>query len=246
MKRIVSFSIVTLLLLSLAWTSGISQKAPDVLAKFIKANGGRKAMEKIKDQTFSGTFELVSMGLEGSMTFYFKEPNKIRQDMEVMGMLVTNAYDGEIGWMINPQTGAVEEVPEDAQEEMGRGALTSGFSAFLYPEKYEITYKVKGKETIEDIDCIVMEQIFSDGHIATMYIDSDTYLLYKTKEMASGQMGGGQVEQEVFVSDYKKVEGVMFAYTLTIYQEGEEFMTATVTEVKFNTGLEDSLFEMEK
>jgi len=245
MKRIVSLSIVALLLLSLAWTPGISQKAPDVLAKFIEANGGRKAMEKIKDQTFFGTFELVSMGMEGSITLYFKEPNKLRQDMEVMGMLITNAYDGELGWMINPQTGAVEELPEDMQVEIEREALKSGFSSFLYPEKYEITYKVKDKETIENIDCIVMEQIFSDGHITTMYIDSETYLLYKTKEMAPGQMGG-EVEQEAFVSEKKKVGGIMFAHTITIYQDDEEFMTATITEVKFNSGLEDSLFEMEK
>jgi outer membrane lipoprotein-sorting protein len=245
MKRILSFSIVALLLLSLAWTPGISQKAPDVLAKFIEANGGRKAMEEIKDQTISGTFELVSMGMEGSITFYFKEPNKLRQEMEVMGMLITNAYDGEIGWMINPQTGTVEEHSEDMQVEIEREALSSGFSVFLYPEKYGIIYKVKDKETIENIDCIVMEQIFPDGHITTMYIDSETYLLYITKEMATGQMGG-DVEQEIFVSDYEKVGGVMFAHTITIYQDGEEFMTATITEVKLNTGLEDSLFEMER
>jgi len=55
---------------------------------------------------------------------------------------------------------------------------------------------------------------------------------------------GVEVEQEIILSDYKKVSGVMFAHTMTIIQEGEEFGKMTLTEVKFNTGLEDSFFKM--
>ena len=52
-----------------------------------------------------------------------------------------------------------------------------------------------------------------------------------------------EVKQEVFSSDYKKVQGILFAHSITLIQDGEEYMTATVTELKTNTGLEDSLFK---
>jgi hypothetical protein len=55
---------------------------------------------------------------------------------------------------------------------------------------------------------------------------------------------GIEVEAETFFSDYKKVDGIMVAHTLVSYQDGEEFMTMTITEVKFNSALEDSLFAM--
>ncbi|NQT81228.1 MAG: hypothetical protein HQ555_12655 [Candidatus Aminicenantes bacterium] len=57
---------------------------------------------------------------------------------------------------------------------------------------------------------------------------------------------GVEVEEEEFRSDYKKVDGIMFPHSFTSFEDGEEIEKATITNVKFNTGLEDSLFEMSK
>ncbi|MCD6194044.1 MAG: outer membrane lipoprotein-sorting protein, partial [Candidatus Aminicenantes bacterium] len=153
----------------------------------------------------------------------------------------TQAYDGETAWMINPQTGAAEELPPETSDDMRRQAL--GNDALLHPEKYGITYTYKGKEKINGKDYFVLEQVFSDGFKATLYVNPDTYLVYKTKARTTNQMGV-EVEAETMFSEYKKIEGVMVPQKLTIYQDGEEFMTMTITEVKFNTGLEDSFFKM--
>ena len=80
----------------------------------------------------------------------------------------------------------------------------------------------------------------------TIYKDApriQTYLAFKGKGKTLNNMGA-EVEAETFFSDYKKVDGIMVAHTLVSYQEGEEFMTMTITDVKFNSGLEDSLFAM--
>jgi outer membrane lipoprotein-sorting protein len=49
-----------------------------------------------------------------------------------------------------------------------------------------------------------------------------------------------------FESDFKKVEGMTIAYSIIIFQDGEEFMKLALSEVTFNSGLEDSLFKMEE
>jgi outer membrane lipoprotein-sorting protein len=244
MRRIFILSFVCLLLLSFTAVPGFCQDASSVVEKMIKASGGRKALENIKDTTISGTFELTQMGMEGTMTIYHQEPNKFRQDIEVMGMVITNAFDGEVGWMVNPQTGATEELSEDRQGEAKRGALGYGSAILLYPEKHGITYKLKGEETVDDVKCVVLEQIYSDGHIALMYIDTSTYLIYKTKQPSLGQMGG-EVETDVVFSDYKDVDGMPSPHLVTIFQDGEEFAIMAVSEVKYNSGLEDSFFKME-
>jgi len=59
---------------------------------------------------------------------------------------------------------------------------------------------------------------------------------------AQGMMGG-EVEEETFLSDYRKVNGVMIAHTMTALHDGEQVFTMSYTEVKLNTGLEDSLFK---
>jgi outer membrane lipoprotein-sorting protein len=244
MRKIFTLSFVCLILLSLTAAPGFSQDASGVVEKMIEASGGRKALENIKDTTISGTFELTQMGLEGTMTISHKEPNMFRQDIEVMGMLITNAFDGQTGWMVNPQTGATEELPEDRQEEAKRGALTYGNAVLLYPEKHGVTYKLKGEETIDGVKYVVLEQAFSDGHVVTMYVDAGTHLIYKTKQLSTGQIGT-EVDTEVIFSDYKDVEGMPAPHLVTIYQDGEEFAVMTVSEIKYNSGMEDSLFKME-
>jgi outer membrane lipoprotein-sorting protein len=54
-----------------------------------------------------------------------------------------------------------------------------------------------------------------------------------------------EVVEENIMSDYKKVEGVMIAHFQTILQDGTEYGTITVRDVKFNSGLEDSFFKKE-
>jgi outer membrane lipoprotein-sorting protein len=243
MKKTVSFLICALLVTSLVAAPALGQTTKDVLAKFIQAQGGAKALAAIKDTTVNGSVELVQYGMNGTITMYQKEPDKMRMDIEVMGMVITQAYDGTVGWMINPQTGATEQMPDNMTQEMKRQAL--GNEALLNPEKYGITYEYKGKEKIDTKDYLILEQTTSDGHKTTMYLDPDTYLTYKAKGTTLGQ-AGVEVMADTIFSDYKKVGDVTLAHSLTTYQDGQEFMRMTLTKVTFNSGLEDSFFQMPK
>lgn len=241
MKKFLSAGLLSLLLLSWMALPGKCQKASDILEKMIDAQGGRKLLESIEDTTFSGTMEMIQMGLSGVLTMYQKDPNKIRWDGEVMGMVFTQAFDGQTAWTTNPQTGMSEEMPEKAAVYFKREAI--GDEALLNPEKYGITYALKKKEKIDDKEYYVLEQTFPDGYKVTMYIDAQTYLTYKTNATTLNQMGV-EVEGETILSDYAEVEGMMVPHTVTIYQDGEEYMTISITEASFNTDLEDSLFKM--
>ena len=240
MKKILSLCFLGLFLLSLASSPGISQEASDILKKMIDAMGGRKVLEAIRDTTLVGTWEMVQMGMSGSLTMYMKEPNKMRWDGEAQGFVVTMAFDGETAWMLNPQTGGKEDMPEDQAESFKRGAM--GNDTLLNPAKFGISFAYKGKEKINNKDYLVLEETFSDGYKMTFYIDSETYLPYKTKAKSLGQTGT-EVESESVMSDYRKIDGVMIAHSTTIIQGGQEYMRMTFTSVKFNTGLEDSLFK---
>ena len=199
-------------------------------------------MEAIQDTTFSGTMDMIQMGMSGIITFFHKEPNKLRTDIEVMGLVITSAFDGEIAWWVNPQTGMTEELPAEALVSAKNEALGFGNSWMLEPVKHGITFVDKGKETIEGKEYIVLEQVFESGDKSTYYIDPKTYLPYKL--ITTAYQMGVEVEQETVMTDYKKVNGLMIAHSLTIYQGGEEFGSMIVEEIKYNSGIEDSVFEM--
>lgn len=243
MKKFFSFCVLSVLCFCLISYPCFSQTAKDILGKWIEAQGGAKVLEGIKDTTVNGTMELTQMGLSGSITMYQKEPNKIRMDIEVMGMVITQAFDGQIAWMTNPQAGTTEEMPENLAQEVKRQAL--GNDSLLHPEKYGISYELKGKEKVDEKDCFVLEQTFADGHKMTLYIDSATYLPYKSSGKTLNQMGA-EVMAETYFSNYQKVDGTTVPHLMTVFQEGKEYMKMTFAKVSYNTGLDESLFKMTK
>ncbi len=242
MKKIFAFSVLGLVLFSLVCAPGFSQDAKILLDKVITASGGRTVMEAIKETTFSGTMDLVQMGLSGTITVYHKEPNMQRRDMEMMEMVISWGFDGETGWMINPETGETEYLPEQAQEDSKNEALGFGNSWMLYPEKHGITFADKGKEMVKEKEYLLLEMTFENESISLIYIDPGTYLPYMMKSKTMSQMGI-EVEQDTILGNYKKIDGLNFAHLITIYQDGELFGSIAVDEVKFNTGLEDSFFK---
>jgi len=242
MRKTVTIGLVGILL---AGTAALAQAqtAKDILDKMIEAQGGRKALEAIKDTTSVGGMEMVQMGMNGSITMSQKEPNKMRMDIEVMGMVITQAYDGEKAWFTNPQTGSTEEMPGKQAEDMRRQAL--GNDAALNPDKYGITYTFKGKEKIGDKEYFVLEQAFKEGSATTIYVDPATYLPYKSRTQTTDMMGADILAESIF-EDYKKVGETVVSHKMIIYQNGAEFARMAFTSVSYNTGIEDSFFKMTK
>jgi len=243
MKKNFAWFLAVAFFFATALSPASAQTAKDVLAKMIEAQGGTKALGAVKDQTMVGNLDMVQMGMKGGLTLYSKEPNLMRLDMEIMGMLISQAYDGEKARMTNPQTGSVEELPDNLTQEIKRQAM--GYDSLLNPEKHGITFEFKGKEKVQEADYLVLDEKLSDGHIITYYLDPATYLPYKTKAMGLSQTGA-EAMIEMVTTDYQKIEGVMVPQTITQYQDGQEFMRITVTKVTFNSNLDDAFFKLAK
>jgi outer membrane lipoprotein-sorting protein len=242
MRKALAVGLLGLLVLGTAATAN-AQTAKTIIDKMIEAQGGRKALGSIKDTTIAGSLEMIQMGMNGSITIYQKEPNKMRMDIEIMGMVITQASDGTQAWSTNPQTGTTEEMLGKQGDDFRRQAL--GVDASLNPEKYGITYVLKGKEKIGEKEYFVLEQSFKDGATATMHVDAGTYLTYKVKAKST-DMTGAEVETETITEDYRKVGETMVAHKMTIFQNGAEFIRMTFTSAVYNSGIEDALFKMTK
>jgi hypothetical protein len=142
--------------------------------------------------------------------------------------------------MDSPQIGGVKDMPEERAK--GFKQRSFGNEILLNPGKYGVKYTLKGKEKVKDNDCFIMERSFPDGQTSTLYVDTSSYLAMKSKFKAPDETGK-VVEAEIFYSDYKKVEGMMVAHSITIFRSGQEYARMTYEKVSFNTGLDDSLFK---
>jgi len=243
MKKVFALTLAGLFLFAAVAAPGRSQTVPEILDKMIQTQGGRAALTAVKDTTISGTIELVQFGMNGGLTMCSKEPDKMRLDIDIMGMVISQAFDGEKAWMVNPQAGGTQEMDAKQTADFRRQAL--GNDSMLNPDKYGITYALKPKEQIQGKDYLLLEQAFKDGEKVTLYIDPATFLIYKTRGKATDQ-NGAEVESETFPSDYRKEAGMMVPHAMSVVQGGADFMRMTFTKYIFNSGIEDAFFKMAK
>jgi outer membrane lipoprotein-sorting protein len=243
MRKFFLLSVISLFLLGLVTSFGFSssQSAEDVLKKMVEAQGGKEILEGIKDFTMSGSIEFIPMNANGTITTYWKAPNKRRTDFEIMGMKISNIYDGTTAWTINPQ--GTQELPEQFTGALKRQAI--GDDIIVNPAKYGVKFAFKGKEKVKDNDCFVLEQTYSDGHKAALYVDAKTYLTNKFKTKTLTQTGQ-EVDSETYFSDYKKVNGRMLSHSVISFQAGQEYAKIKIEKISYNSGVDDSLFKVEK
>lgn len=240
MKKAISLSVSAAFILCVLAVPGTAQTAEELLAKMVEAQGGRAVFTGLKDMTLTGELDLLQQGLSGSFTVYKKEPDKRRMDFEVMGMVITQCYDGETAWATNPQTGGIEDMPEAQALDFKRQAMPT--VSMLFPEKYGITYAIKGRESIDGKAYHVLEQTYEDGLQVTMYVDPETYLTHQAKTNVANQFGSRSDVVQI-MADFSKEGDMVMAHSITTFMDGEEYVKITINQARFNTGIEDSLFE---
>lgn len=214
-----------------------SPTAAKILDAYVDAIGGRKAIEKHKSMTMSGTLDVVSLGLKGTVDIVSKEPNKISVTTTVDGLGTTRqAFDGKSGWTSDPISGLRDM---DAREI----ALVerSLFSADVrWREVWKSAELVETKRLNERTVHVVRLVPFSEASAPTTnYYDAENGLLLRTEMVIETAAATMPVTTDF--TDYRKVGGVLIAMRM------EQLLpTATLvtqfTEVKFDVAINDSVF----
>jgi predicted Zn-dependent peptidase len=207
-----------------------------IMKNYIKAIGGQKAVEGIKDIKTVSTSEIQGMPI--TITEMKKAPNKWKQtlDVNMQGQKMTvqkQVFDGTKGYA--EQQGQKKNLEGDDLDE----AKTEGdIYLDLHPEKYGIKRVVKGMEQVNGSNAYVVEATNAKGKKSTEYYDVKSGLL--VKKVQTSEAGSETSE----FSDYKEVpgsNGYKMAYTIKI-NAGPQTFTATVQTVDVNKGIADTEF----
>src|SRR5262249_5888173 len=74
-----------------------------------------------------------------------------------------------------------------------------------------------------------------------LYFDPKTMLLAKVEHRVKDDQGQ-EVAEETYYSDYKDVSGMKAAHTLKIKRDGQDYLDATLSDVKLQEKLSDDTF----
>jgi hypothetical protein len=224
-----------------ATSSGFAQiDTETLLSNMIEARGGADKLSELKSSVVTGQIIMVAQGgVAGDVTVTSVYPDRTFIEIAIVGIRITQGFDGQIAWIDNPLAGGYQQLPEAETESMKRDAI--GNDTFLNPEKYGIKYNYKGKANDAGKEYHLLEQVFPGGAKTTMYVDAGSYLVYKTSVNKGSPMQ--PLVEESYYSDYKDVDGISMAHQISVFMNGQEALKYLLGQVTYNAEIDPAVFQ---
>jgi outer membrane lipoprotein-sorting protein len=217
-----------------------AQSVDEIIKKHLEARGGVEKIKAIKSLKASG--KILQQGLEIPISLQQKRPNKVRLDATFQGKTQTQAYDGQVGWKVNPFQGSPdpEKVAGDELKDLEEQADIDG-ALVDYKQKGHAVELV-GKEDLEGSPVYKLKVTLKSGDVRHVYLDADKYL--ELKLTSKRKTPGGEMEIESFPGNYKPVNGVLFPFSIENKVGGNTLYTITVDKIEVDTNVDDAVFKM--
>ncbi len=217
--------------------------ADQLIAKNLEAKGGKDKLAALQTARLTGKMNMG--GAEAPFTLEWKSPDKMRLELTLQGMTLTQAYDGETAWMINPFMGKTD--PEKmSQEDADMVKEQADFRGPLFnPEEKGYTVAYGGETEIEGTPAYQLDVTRPDGGVMHIYLDKEYFLEFKQEDKR--KIRGQEVETEAAIGDYKEVDGLMFAHSIDSHvvgqPEGSGF-NMTIENIELNPEVPEGDFAM--
>ena len=207
-----------------------------VLDNYVKALGGKAALEKLTSRAIKGEIEWNDG--TGTAEHYLKAPNKYVSVTTLEGIIMDgtlhDGFNGSAGWTL----GLAGNLRDWSSAEV---ALAQRFRDFYKELRLKGLYQsitLKSKEKIGNKEAYVLELTPTAGRPEKMYFDLATGLLLRHEYALEGAQG--VLTYEYNYDNYREVDGVKVAFTIRRMKPSK--WTLQVTEVKHNLNLDDAKF----
>ena len=216
-----------------------AQTADEIISKHLEASGGKGFLSGLTSVYYEATMDV--MGMQATVKNTTLNGKGTRQDVDIMGSIMTTCYNDKGGWSINPFMGGTtaEDMPE-TQYNSGKDNIYLGAPFLNYAEKgYKAEFN--GTETVMDVTAYKVTMTSPSNNVSVYYFDPNTYYMIKSVEQAD--MQGQMVENVMRYSDYRNTEGYIMPFKIDMDMAGGQMsMTLTVSKVELNQPVNDSIF----
>jgi hypothetical protein len=171
-----------------------------------------------------------------------KRPNKMRVELQFQGQTALQVFDGTNGWKLRPFLGR-KDVEPFTPEEMKGTLLDADLDGPLvdYAAK-GIKVELEGVEKVEGRDAYKLKLTMTSDRVRHVWIDAETFLDVKV-EGVPRRMDGRMHPVEIYLRDYKSVNGLLLPYVVETSVQGfRPTHKMAIETVTVNPKLEDALF----
>lgn len=218
-----------------------AQTMDEIIAKSIEARGGEAKLRAVNSLRLTAKAEFGQM--TAPMTITFKRPAMVRIDISIQGMTITQAYDGKEGWAVVPLQGKKDAEPMGA-EDLKQIEDQADMDGPLVDYKAKgNTVEYLGKDKVEGADAYKLKVTRKNGNVETLFIDTDSGLEVKNESKTTAH--GSEQEVENTYSDFRKVDGLIFPFSVEAGAVGSpQRQKITLEKVEINPELADGSFHM--
>ena len=217
-----------------------SQAAPlpsldQILNHYVDAAGGRSAWLRLTSRVTTGTIDVPSQNLSGTIELREKAPDRILSEIRIAGVLFQQAFDGTVGWTDDPRDG----LREQTGAELSEAKRDADFYHPLDLKKLYDRLTVVGPAKVDGKDTYEIEADVPEDSPDELYFDATTWL--PVRVVSHRHTAQGVIDFREDFDDYREVDGIKRPFTI---QEttGDTVLTIHVTEVRHNVSLDDSVF----
>ena len=214
------------------------QTADEIIDKYFEVTGGKENWKKVSSVEMRGTAKMQNM--EFPMYIVMKRPHKVYQEVSFNDMKIISAFDGTIGWKVNPM------MASGAPTKMEPAEIKQFESQKVEDELLD--YKANGmRASYEGIELIAGAACYK---IKIARGDQEYYVFFdketNLKVMQRGKVESGDAAgkfSDTYVSFYKDVEGLKYPFILSTKIDDQIIFTAEMTTIELNKEVKDDLFE---
>jgi len=180
-------------------------------------------------------------GFEAAITQENKRTNQVREEFLLQDLVGINAYDGKVGWKVEPWNGKkdAEALGEEELKSILEDADFDGPLVDYKKKGYQV--ELAGSDEIEGTDVFRLQVTYPNGTVQDYSIDKDTYVPIKidTRRMVRG----AERAYETTVGDYKQVAGWFLPFSIETNVKGSPDRTQVVFDkIEANVPLDDGRF----
>jgi hypothetical protein len=231
------------LIMVLAAPAVLAYSAAELAEKNIDARGGSDKVNAIQSLRLSGKMLVNAGTLELAYTALISRPHSIRNEAQLQGLTLVQAYDGTQAWQINPFQGRKDPEKLSADDAKGLSEDASDFTGVLvdYEAKgYKLDYL--GTEDIDGTEAHKLRVTRPNGDISYVYLDPDYFLEIRVVNRRIEH--GVPNETIIDYGDYEKVNGVYLPFSQESWQKGSsDHQKVQFDKAEANVPAGESLFQ---
>jgi outer membrane lipoprotein-sorting protein len=233
--------LITLLLCALLVPLAASAEdmtAEMLIEKALEASGGREKLQAIQSQKMTGTILVQEM--EIPFTMMQQRPDRIRIESDFQGMSMVQCVADGKGWTINPMLGTSDPQDMSAFELKGMLYQADMDGLLIGYEKKGYTVEYVGEDEVEGTPVHHLKIDTHDDAIFDIYFDTEYFLPVKTTSWM--KIEETEHESDMYMSDYKEVDGLMVPHAMENRMGGQTTMNLKIETVELGAEIPEDAF----